>query len=423
MTDTSDRPTRGEAPLSFGETFFSRTDKRGVIQAGNAVFQRVSHYPWSKLIGAPHKLVRHADMPKGFFQLFWTRLHAGKSVSGYVKNSSEDGLHYWVYAVAIPLDEEGYLSVRIKPGSEHFARAQTLYAELTEAEREDGLAPEASAGRLVERLAEEGFGSYQAFMAESLSAELANLDNELRNVISPRGLHFARLYKEVTDARSQTRALSSIFEAIEGIPHNMRILASRLEASGGPIAAISSNYGSISQQISDWARTTVDGDDSTFRQLDACVQHSRFLSGVARIMEDVVAQFDAEAPDPDCPVDRAAEQARLARTATDCRSEAESELGNLERLATRFSEGLVGMKRLIAGLSTTRMMCKIESASLPQHSASLMAIIDQLDDFQSQIEERLDRLGSHTAAIVSSARALEADRASVGGSETLARAS
>jgi hypothetical protein len=54
-----------EAPFSFEELFFSRTDARGIILAGNSVFQRISQYDWDALIKKPHNIIRHPDMPKG----------------------------------------------------------------------------------------------------------------------------------------------------------------------------------------------------------------------------------------------------------------------------------------------------------------------------------------------------------------------
>ena len=54
-----------EVPFTFEELFFSRTDWRGVILAGNSVFQRVSLYDWDELIQKPHNVIRHPDMPKG----------------------------------------------------------------------------------------------------------------------------------------------------------------------------------------------------------------------------------------------------------------------------------------------------------------------------------------------------------------------
>ncbi len=94
--------TGREVPFTADELIYSRTDSRGVIQAANTVFRRLSGFDWPDLIGAPHRIIRHPDMPKGFFHIFWDQLKKGEPAVGYVKNRCSDGRHYWVLANAIP---------------------------------------------------------------------------------------------------------------------------------------------------------------------------------------------------------------------------------------------------------------------------------------------------------------------------------
>jgi aerotaxis receptor len=115
--------TGREAPFTADELIYSRTDDRGVILAGNEVFQRLSGQDWRELIGAPHRIIRHPDMPKGFFHLFWQQLKNGEPAVGYVKNRSKDGGHYWVLANAIPCPG-GYFSIRMKPSSPLFDKVR-----------------------------------------------------------------------------------------------------------------------------------------------------------------------------------------------------------------------------------------------------------------------------------------------------------
>lgn len=125
--------SEGEVPFGFDEIFCSRTDGRGVIQAGNAVFRRVSGYEVFRLVGAPHKIVRNPIMPKAAFYLLWERLRAGKPTGVYVCNRSQDGRSYWVFAVNFPI-RDGFMSVRFKPGSAHFDRVRDMYKDLHAAE-------------------------------------------------------------------------------------------------------------------------------------------------------------------------------------------------------------------------------------------------------------------------------------------------
>lgn len=143
---TQSRSGMGEVPFEASCMFYSRTDERGVIIEGNSIFRRISGFGWEELKGAPHKLVRHPDMPKGVFHLYWERLKAGKQVAAYVKNKSKDGRYYWVLAVAWPIPG-GYLSVRIKPHTELFSTIKDLYADLRRAELEESVSAAAAPRR------------------------------------------------------------------------------------------------------------------------------------------------------------------------------------------------------------------------------------------------------------------------------------
>ena len=106
--------TGAEVPLNPSEIIVSRSDGRGVVLSGNAVFQRMTGRSWDELLGAPHKVIRHPDMPKAVFHLMWARLQAGLPIGAYVKNRDKAGGYYWVFAVIAPT-QDGYISVRIKP--------------------------------------------------------------------------------------------------------------------------------------------------------------------------------------------------------------------------------------------------------------------------------------------------------------------
>ncbi len=69
-----------ESHFTFDEIFFSKTDKKGILLSGNSIFQRVSEYSWSELIGKPHNIVRHPDMPKGVFHLLWENLNSPQKI-------------------------------------------------------------------------------------------------------------------------------------------------------------------------------------------------------------------------------------------------------------------------------------------------------------------------------------------------------
>ena len=123
------------------QTLISVTDLKGRITYCNHNFISVSGYSREELMGQPHNLVRHPDMPEEAFRDMWATIEGGLPWTGLVKNRRKNGDHYWVRANATPMrkgDEiVGFLSVRTKPSSDEVAAADALYATMR-AEAESG---------------------------------------------------------------------------------------------------------------------------------------------------------------------------------------------------------------------------------------------------------------------------------------------
>ena len=128
--------TQREYEFSSSETLLSATDTSSHIQYANAAFIRTSGFRVDELIGQPHNLVRHPDMPVEAFADMWRTLKEGQSWTALVKNRRKDGDHYWVRANAAPMRRNGevvgYLSVRTKPGREEVQAAEDLYRRFRE---------------------------------------------------------------------------------------------------------------------------------------------------------------------------------------------------------------------------------------------------------------------------------------------------
>nr|WP_231675398.1 PAS domain-containing methyl-accepting chemotaxis protein [Pseudomonas quasicaspiana] len=126
--------TQTEQTFPAEQRLISATDTKGKITYCNEEFADIAGYSQAELIGSPHNLVRHPDMPAAVFGLMWSYLKAGKSWMGIVKNRCKNGDYYWVSAYVTPILEDGrligYESVRVKPTREQVIRAETLYARL-----------------------------------------------------------------------------------------------------------------------------------------------------------------------------------------------------------------------------------------------------------------------------------------------------
>ncbi len=101
-----------ETEVREGDILVTMTDKRGVITYANDLFLEVANYKREEVMGKPHNLVRHPDMPKAVFKILWDAVLAGNSVSAFVKNKVNGGGYYWVRAFVMPIVENGEI-VRI----------------------------------------------------------------------------------------------------------------------------------------------------------------------------------------------------------------------------------------------------------------------------------------------------------------------
>ncbi len=128
--------TSNEYVLNDVQSLISRTDASGIITFVNADFVEVSGYKEAELIGQPHNIVRHPDMPEEAFADMWAKLKAGRSWTGMVKNRRQTGDYYWVQANATPISEGGtivgYSSVRTRPSREQVAQAEEAYKKFRE---------------------------------------------------------------------------------------------------------------------------------------------------------------------------------------------------------------------------------------------------------------------------------------------------
>jgi aerotaxis receptor len=131
----NNQPVTGhEYEFPSSHMLVSATDLGGRIQYCNPAFIAVSGFTRDELIGEPHNLIRHPDMPREAFADMWTTIREGRPWTALVKNRRKSGDHYWVRANVTPVVENGavvgYLSVRVKPEREAVRAAETLYARM-----------------------------------------------------------------------------------------------------------------------------------------------------------------------------------------------------------------------------------------------------------------------------------------------------
>jgi len=159
--------------LEMGEydLIVSMTDPKGIITYVNDIFCKFAEYEYSEVMGQPHNMIRHPEMPRAVFQLLWDRVKAGKPLFAFVKNKTKEDNYYWVKAFVYPIMENGQLtkivSYRKKPNSFAINTIESIYRDLLS--YENNHSPAESLAHLEKLLSEKGL-SYDE-MIDKLSLD------------------------------------------------------------------------------------------------------------------------------------------------------------------------------------------------------------------------------------------------------------
>jgi aerotaxis receptor len=424
-----------ERRLSETELFFSTTDSKGVITAGNQVFETVSGYSLDELIGRAHNVVRHPDMPRAVFQLLWDTIGAGDPVAAYVQNRTKDGAYYWVLASVVPI-AGGYLSVRLAPGGEHFAIAKTLYRELVALEREiEGqdvrqrkASIAASVALLGERLIGAGYADYRAFMHAALPAQVARraarLSDSHRQALATapqqssqavidmlaayRSLsefladlvtdlaHYAKVGQALAQQSSYLRTMG---DEVQLFALNAQIGASRLGEQGAALDAVARLLTEQSQATSPLVATVVEQASRAVGEIEEMI----FQLALSTVQAEMIAVFAQEMADE--PSVRQSTSVNMVALADALQRGSDRTFAALRAVAQTLASVIEHTEHVRTGLD--RLAClslngRVELASVPDAGS----ISTLFSDVESQVMDARTRLAEF-AAIQQAANELE----------------
>ncbi|TSE06826.1 MULTISPECIES: PAS domain-containing protein [Aquimarina] len=137
-------PINVEIALDPNETIMSKTNPKGIIEYANDYFMQICGYEEQELIGQPHNVIRHPDMPKVIFKWLWEHLLAKKNIHALVKNLAKDGRYYWVITdFDVKVDDEGqiasFFARRKAPPRDTITAIDSLYKKLLSIEQASGV--------------------------------------------------------------------------------------------------------------------------------------------------------------------------------------------------------------------------------------------------------------------------------------------
>ena len=123
-----------ELKLGLDSFLLSETDEKGIIRFANDEFCKFAGYTLEELIGKPHNIVRHSDMPKAAFEDLWKTIQSGKPWKGFVKNKTKEENFYWVFATVFPFiscdGSKGYISCRRMASQSEIDKYEKIYRNM-----------------------------------------------------------------------------------------------------------------------------------------------------------------------------------------------------------------------------------------------------------------------------------------------------
>lgn len=406
------RPIDQESPFAVHELFFSRTDTRGIISAGNSVFVRVSEHTWDDLENQPHNIIRHPDMPKTVFKLLWDTIQAGRPIGAYVKNMSKTGRYYWVYAAVFPI-EGGFLSLRLKPTSAVLKTINELYRTVL-AEEKKGL--ELGLKVVVDAVKKLGFQDYERFMAYAMSEEMKARDGQMagrpepvftsadqtmnRRITGSRkaGREIREVFSQVMDFvkmsedfRKATQKILEDFQKLDHLAINMAVGAEKAGRAGATLAEVSEGFKRVAQDI----EVQITSFNQTMSELNEALDRSQFQVAACRLQLEMMCFFIGEAvasTDVDPKVFEENHKV-LAAVAGRYLREVYERMAKLSQTSAMFTRRIDDLMQAVSGLQVIRVTGKIETASLPDaEGAAFGNHIQEMQRFISGISGPLKTL-------------------------------
>lgn len=427
-------PTQTESPFGFDELFFSTTDPRGVITFGNDVFNRVSGYEKEILKGSPHSIIRHPDMPRAVFKLFWDTIKAGEPIAAYVKNMAADGSYYWVFAFVFPI-ENGYISIRLKPSSSLFKAAQSIYAETLNVESNEDI--NASLSFLLGQLKTSGFHTYKDFMIRAAFAELTALQecehiqqegeaakgavaeiNELSEKTSA-DLHdcFNRIeqFQETNQNFLITMdELSQGFQHLKFIALNMTVAAAKFGQLATSLGVVAKEFSELSEQI----RVHLSGLDDFVKLLSDMIQKCALIIVALDAQMLMVDFFIKESiaklqNSSDAFSDMINNRGHFSKLFQGYANKLETEVTALESNLAEILEKMTEVQKFTTGLEVIRQIGAVESARVNEIRQVFVHYLEEMVNFISLLRVKSKGIEVEVKDIQSSCKVIRLSAATL----------
>lgn len=386
----------GRIPSS-GFRGFTRGDLRGDIIAGSSSFLHLTGFDWPHVLGMPHRKLFGPLMPQGVLHHLNRRFRLRDIVMAYAHGVTQDQVGYWAVIICLPLDD-GYVTLLMNPSSTIFPGIRDLYARLTLGETQQGISPEDSEKLFLAGLADLGFPDYVCFMEDATWAEF--LEEFGQKTARLRGFVAIadRVRASLTRMQSLQTDLMAATALLRDLPTNMRIIASRLEPSGGPLTAMSDIYGSASAALSADIKEFATGASGLTEAMEGAFARACALKICSMVQVQVAEDFRQNPPDSGH-FNLSDAFKTLDRLHSFCQSIEAQGLYDAQKRSQSINSASYDLRRSMLGLDTVRVMGLVESGRLGAEGARIKATMDQIGHSHEHIVTVLQKIKENAATI------------------------
>lgn len=383
--------------LPAGFRAFSRGDAEGIIIAGSDSFQKLIATDWGNLLGKSHNDLFSDQMPKGVMRVLRSKYRQRGFVFSYVYGKTYGNGDYWGIILCVPLDV-GYVTMVLNPSSPFYPEIQSLYARLLTREANQDLTDQDAEAVFLGELADMGFESYDVMMWHAIWAEF---HAEMAQSSTRNKVFFSiaeRVRNSLTQLKDLQGELLRTVALLRDLPTNMRIIASRLEPSGGPLSAMSDIYSTASTQLFSEIVEFSTGATSLTGDMEHAFGKACAMKICAILQDDITQNFRKDPP-TSAGFIVTEEFEALDRLNAICLNFESIGLYDAQKLAKKINAASYDLRRSMLGLDTVRVMGLVESGRMGAEGSRIGATMEQIGHCHDSIVVVLQKIKDTAASI------------------------